>query len=142
MLNDKTILVTGGTGSFGKKFIKTVFERYEPKKVIVYSRDQLKQFDMQNSDGFNKHIDDKRLRYFIGDVCDLSILKLAIYLSCCAILRSYCVMFLSCCAMSLSCRAMSKAAVRHLLTMSYASHFFLLPFIYVPLFIPMNLDDG
>jgi len=49
MLNNKTILITGGTGSFGKKFIKTVFERYEPKKIIVFSRDELKQFEMQQS---------------------------------------------------------------------------------------------
>ena len=47
MLNNKTILVTGGTGSFGKKFIETVLDRYKPKKLIVYSRDELKQFEMQ-----------------------------------------------------------------------------------------------
>ena len=47
MLNDKTILITGGTGSFGKKFIATILARYNPKKVIVYSRDELKQFEMQ-----------------------------------------------------------------------------------------------
>ncbi|MCF7889138.1 MAG: polysaccharide biosynthesis protein [Victivallales bacterium] len=46
MLNNKTILVTGGTGSFRKKFIKTVLEEHNPKKVIVYSRDELKQFEM------------------------------------------------------------------------------------------------
>jgi len=75
MLNNKTILVTGGTGSFGKKFIKTVFEKYEPKKVIVYSRDELKQFEMQFSKDFIKYED--KMRYFIGDVRDLSRLKLA-----------------------------------------------------------------
>lgn len=47
MFNGKTILVTGGTGSFGKEFIKTVLENYQPKKVIVFSRDELKQFEMQ-----------------------------------------------------------------------------------------------
>ena len=47
MFNNKSILVTGGTGSFGKKFIKTILERYNPGKVIVYSRDELKQFEMQ-----------------------------------------------------------------------------------------------
>ena len=47
MLNRKTILVTGGTGSFGKKFIKTVLDRYSPTKIIIYSRDELKQFEMQ-----------------------------------------------------------------------------------------------
>jgi UDP-N-acetylglucosamine 4,6-dehydratase len=46
MLNNKTILITGGTGSFGRKFIQTILEMYEPKKVIVYSRDELKQFEM------------------------------------------------------------------------------------------------
>ena len=46
LFDQKTILVTGGTGSFGKKFIKTVLERYHPRKVIVYSRDELKQFEM------------------------------------------------------------------------------------------------
>jgi len=75
MLNNKTILVTGGTGSFGKKFIKTVFERYEPKKVIVYSRDELKQFEMQFSTDFIKYED--KIRYFIGDVRDLPRLKMA-----------------------------------------------------------------
>ena len=48
MLNNKTILITGGTGSFGKKFIEMVFKRYQPKKLIVYSRDELKQFEMQH----------------------------------------------------------------------------------------------
>ena len=47
VFNDKTILITGGTGSFGKKFIETVLKKYRPKKVIVYSRDELKQFEMQ-----------------------------------------------------------------------------------------------
>ena len=44
MFNDKSILITGGTGSFGKKFIKILLEKYQPKKIIVYSRDELKQF--------------------------------------------------------------------------------------------------
>lgn len=69
MLNDKTILVTGGTGSFGKKFISTVLKRYNPKKIIIYSRDELKQSEMQQIDEFKKH--DEILRYFIGDVRDL-----------------------------------------------------------------------
>lgn len=73
MLNDKTILVTGGTGSFGKKFIKTVLDKYEPKKIIVYSRDELKQFDMQNSPDFAPH--ENLLRYFIGDIRDYERLK-------------------------------------------------------------------
>src|ERR1035441_1486372 len=75
MLNNKTILITGGTGSFGKKFIRTIFERYEPKKVIVYSRDELKQFEMQESDNFKPN--NEKIRYFIGDVRDLERLKRA-----------------------------------------------------------------
>ncbi len=77
MLNGSTILVTGGTGSFGKRFIKTVFQKFNPKKVIVYSRDELKQFEMQNSSDFHTHDKENRIRFFIGDVRDLSRLKLA-----------------------------------------------------------------
>jgi len=73
MLNNKTILVTGGTGSFGKKFIKTVFKKYKPKKVIVYSRDELKQFEMSQDVPDSKY----PIRYFIGDVRDYSRLKRA-----------------------------------------------------------------
>ena len=47
MLNNKNILVTGGTGSFGKKFIETVLKKFKPKKLIVYSRDEQKQFQLQ-----------------------------------------------------------------------------------------------
>jgi len=69
MLNDKTILVTGGTGSFGKKFIQTVFEKYpDVKKVIVFSRDEFKQFSLQNMPEFKSYLD--RMRFFIGDVRD------------------------------------------------------------------------
>lgn len=69
MLNNKTILVTGGTGSFGKKFIKTVFEKYpDVKKIIVFSRDEYKQFVMQNLPEFKPYTD--KLRFFIGDVRD------------------------------------------------------------------------
>ena len=64
MFNDKSILITGGTGSFGKEFIKTVLARYKPRRVIVFSRDELKQFDMQQE--FNS----PQMRYFIGDVRD------------------------------------------------------------------------
>ena len=69
MLNNKTILVTGGTGSFGKKFIKTVFEKYpNVKKVIVFSRDEYKQFVMQNMPEFKPYL--KRMSFFLGDVRD------------------------------------------------------------------------
>ncbi len=64
MFNDKSILVTGGTGSFGKLYIRTLLARYRPRRLIVYSRDELKQFDMQQE--FNAPC----MRYFIGDVRD------------------------------------------------------------------------
>ena len=73
MLENKTILVTGGTGSFGKKFIKTVFKKFKPKKVIVYSRDELKQFEMSQDMPDCKY----PIRYFIGDVRDYGRLKRA-----------------------------------------------------------------
>lgn len=66
MLNNKTILITGGTGSFGKKFTATALEKYDPEKIIIYSRDEYKQFLMQKQ--FEKHA--KKLRFFIGDVRD------------------------------------------------------------------------
>lgn len=65
MFNDKVILITGGTGSFGKKFTQIVLRDYRPKKLIIFSRDELKQHEMRMS-GF-KH---PSLRYFIGDVRD------------------------------------------------------------------------
>jgi UDP-N-acetylglucosamine 4,6-dehydratase len=74
MLNNKSILITGGTGSFGKKFIKIVLDRYKPKKLIVYSRDELKQFEMQQIWPDNSDIP---IRYFIGDVRDYHRLKTA-----------------------------------------------------------------
>lgn len=64
MFNNSTILITGGTGSFGKKYVKTLLERYKPKKIIIFSRDELKQFEMQQE--YNAPC----MRYFIGDVRD------------------------------------------------------------------------
>ena len=75
MFNGKVILITGGTGSFGKQFIRTILKNYNPKKIIIYSRDELKQFEMQNDTFFCEH--DDILRYFIGDVRDFRRLKLA-----------------------------------------------------------------
>ena len=49
ILDNKTILITGGTGSFGKKFVEIVLKKFKPKKIIIYSRDELKQFEMQNN---------------------------------------------------------------------------------------------
>jgi UDP-N-acetylglucosamine 4,6-dehydratase/5-epimerase len=67
LLEDRTILVTGGTGSFGKCFIRLLLERYEPRKVIVFSRDEFKQWEMRQSDPLFDH---DRIRYFLGDVRD------------------------------------------------------------------------
>lgn len=64
MFNDKSVLITGGTGSFGKKYVETILAHYAPKRIIVYSRDELKQFEMQQK--FNHPC----MRYFIGDVRD------------------------------------------------------------------------
>ncbi|MCD7836893.1 MAG: polysaccharide biosynthesis protein, partial [Lachnospiraceae bacterium] len=66
MLNNKSVLITGGTGSFGKTFTRYILEHYEPKKIIIYSRDEFKQFIMQNE--FKEYKD--KLRFFIGDVRD------------------------------------------------------------------------
>src|SRR5690606_37808104 len=71
MLNGKSILITGGTGSFGKKYVETILRRYKPSRIIIYSRDELKQFEMQQK------FDDPCLRYFIGDVRDGERLKSA-----------------------------------------------------------------
>src|SRR3989441_6066706 len=65
MFNDKNILITGGTGSVGKRYLKTILERYAPKRVVIYSRDELKQYEMQQV--FNAPC----MRYFLGDVRDL-----------------------------------------------------------------------
>ena len=68
MLNGSSILVTGGTGSFGKEFIKTVLQKYHSiEKIIVFSRDEYKQFVMSNMPEFKGQ---KKLRFFIGDVRD------------------------------------------------------------------------
>ena len=66
MLNNKTILITGGTGSFGHHFVDYVLKHYQPKKLIIYSRDEFKQFNMQNA--YKDYLD--VLRFFIGDVRD------------------------------------------------------------------------
>ncbi len=74
-LNNRTVLVTGGTGSFGKHFIKTVIAQYKPKRLIVFSRDELKQFEMQQEFPLEKY---PFIRYFIGDVRDRDRLELAL----------------------------------------------------------------
>lgn len=67
MFNDKTILITGGTGSFGKQYVRTILGRYRPKKLIIYSRDELKQFEMAQEFPDSTY---ECMRYFIGDVRD------------------------------------------------------------------------
>lgn len=64
MFDGQSILITGGTGSFGKRFTKTLLERYQPKKIIIFSRDELKQYEMQ------QQFSDSCMRYFLGDVRD------------------------------------------------------------------------
>ena len=64
MFNNKSILITGGTGSFGKKFIKTLLNNYSTRRIIIFSRDELKQFEMQ------QEFKDRSLRFFLGDVRD------------------------------------------------------------------------
>ena len=76
VLNDKTILITGGTGSFGKKCTEIILERYKPRKLIIFSRDELKQFEMSQKFSDREH---PCLRYFIGDVRDRDRLYRAFY---------------------------------------------------------------
>lgn len=75
MLNEKSVLITGGTGSFGKMFVKTILENYPSvKRLVIYSRDELKQFEMAQLYPANKF---PNVRFFIGDVRDLARLKRA-----------------------------------------------------------------
>ncbi|HLV48632.1 MAG TPA: UDP-N-acetylglucosamine 4,6-dehydratase (inverting) [Aliidiomarina sp.] len=73
MFNNQVILITGGTGSFGQRYTETLLKRYKPKKIIIYSRDELKQSEMQ------QQFDDPCMRYFIGDVRDRERLSRAMY---------------------------------------------------------------
>lgn len=68
MLNNKTILITGGTGSFGKKFLEMILERYNPHRIIIYSRDEYKQSVMKSE--YAKRYDMSKVRFFVGDVRD------------------------------------------------------------------------
>jgi UDP-N-acetylglucosamine 4,6-dehydratase len=74
-LNEKSVLVTGGTGSFGKHFLKTVIAQYKPRRLIIFSRDELKQFEMAQEFPPEKY---PFIRYFIGDVRDKDRLDLAL----------------------------------------------------------------
>ncbi len=73
MFDDKTILITGGTGSFGREFIRIILSKYAPRRMIVYSRDEWKQSEMQAEEHFNN----RALRFFLGDVRDKDRLTLA-----------------------------------------------------------------
>jgi UDP-N-acetylglucosamine 4,6-dehydratase len=75
MFNNKSILITGGTGSFGKNFTKFLLKKYKLKKIIIYSRDEMKQFEMSQFLSTKKY---NCLRYFIGDVRDLERLTIAL----------------------------------------------------------------
>lgn len=71
MFDDRSVLITGGTGSFGKQYVRTILERFNPRRVVIYSRDELKQFDMQDE------FPHSEMRFFIGDVRDHDRLLLA-----------------------------------------------------------------
>jgi len=73
MFDDKSILITGGTGSFGRQYVRTILERYQPRRLVIYSRDELKQYEMQ------QEFDQDCMRYFIGDVRDRDRLTQAFY---------------------------------------------------------------
>lgn len=73
-LNEKAVLITGGTGSFGKYFVRRVLEHYQPRRLIIFSRDELKQYEMQQMFPAEKY---PCMRYFIGDVRDRDRLELA-----------------------------------------------------------------
>ncbi len=75
MFNNKSILITGGTGSFGKNFTKFLLKKFKLKKIIIYSRDEMKQFEMSQTYSTEKY---KCLRYFLGDVRDLERLTIAL----------------------------------------------------------------
>lgn len=74
-LNGKTILVTGGTGSFGREFVRTVLSRYKPERLVIFSRDELKQYEMQHDPDFEGR---PELRFFLGDVRDVDRLEMAL----------------------------------------------------------------
>ena len=74
-LNDKTIFVTGGTGSFGHQFVQTIIDNYKPKKLIIFSRDELKQYEMAQKFPDTKY---PFMRYFIGDIRDYTRLEMAL----------------------------------------------------------------
>ena len=75
MFNKKSILITGGTGYFGRNFVKHLLDNYSPLKIVVFSRDEQKQYQLQNK--FKEHKKKDILRFFIGDIRDQSRLSMA-----------------------------------------------------------------
>lgn len=75
IFNGKTILITGGTGSFGTRFTQYILNNSKPQKVIIFSRDEFKQFEMENA--FRDHPSSQKLRFFLGDVRDIDRLNMA-----------------------------------------------------------------
>jgi UDP-N-acetylglucosamine 4,6-dehydratase (inverting) len=75
VLNEQAILITGGTGSFGRKVVRTILERFKPRRLLVFSRDELKQFEMAQEFPIERY---PCLRYFLGDVRDIDRLKEAL----------------------------------------------------------------
>ena len=75
MLNGKSILITGGTGSFGHRYVSTLLDRYDLKRLVIYSRDELKQYDMELKFKQDKNYNSDIMRFFIGDVRDGERLK-------------------------------------------------------------------
>src|SRR5258706_6840723 len=72
-LSGSSILITGGTGSFGRAFVPMTIEKFDPRRLVIYSRDEMKQWEMAKRYG-----DDKRVRFFIGDVRDRDRLQRAL----------------------------------------------------------------
>ena len=72
-LEGKSVLITGGTGSFGQAFVREILKNHNPKRIIIFSRDEYKQYEMQRSLPTSEH---QNLRYFIGDIRDLDRLKI------------------------------------------------------------------
>ena len=75
MLNGKSILITGGTGSFGHRYVTTLLKKYKLKRLVIFSRDELKQYDMEMKFRQYNDLDSSILRFFIGDVRDTVRLK-------------------------------------------------------------------
>ena len=79
MINDKTVLITGGTGSFGKAITRTILERYKPARLIVFSRDEKKQDDMRHDFQARMPEVSDKIRFYVGDVRDIASVKNALY---------------------------------------------------------------